>query len=495
MRPQKRVEQTVRNKLRFAAGATLHDRLLMEVMRAREESRQTEPARHGPVARRIITRSSITRPASAAAAVAVAALSIILWVKLSTPAYAVGQTVEALRNVRFLHIIGRDEAGQIKDERWIEIGMHGRQVRYRQDNPLALLVALWETGTVPGLNPNDMLLMVPMAVEDGEVTALYRHDKKTVVIYDRKDRQYQWVGLLGEAFENLRQEGKILKENDEYKGRRAHKVWWPYLKAECYVDPETKLPTAVGDTELGYEVPPAGIFDVVTPEGYHVVDTRPGAAGPMPQWLLEEEAAENEREAKGESFKQGAQALARGDYAEAATRLEEAIGYDSWAPFWLGSAYYGLGQYQSAITNFTAVLDLYKKHVPDWPVPYCSYARGLAYAASGNLEAATTDFQTCLPAMVKVLRNPSAGYTFEYADNPMIRYGQHEPGNEESVVKMVNRLRLISGRNFGYDPDGTPEQNEAALAAWEQWFNAGGQIQYTPDVELLPVPGATPQNR
>jgi hypothetical protein len=30
------------------------------------------------------------------------------------------------------------------------------------------------------------------------------------------------------------------------------------------------------------------------------------------------------------------------------------------------------------------------------------------------------------------------------------------------VVKMINRLRLMSGQNFGYDPNGTPEQNEAA---------------------------------
>ncbi len=56
------------------------------------------------------------------------------------------------------------------------------------------------------------------------------------------------------------------------------------------------------------------------------------------------------------------------------------------------------------------------------------------------------------------------------------------------VVKMVNRLRLITGQSFGYDPALTNEQNEAAIAAWEQWFQTDGQIRFTPDVELLPVP-------
>ena len=41
---------------------------------------------------------------------------------------------------------------------------------------------------------------------------------------------------------------------------------------------------------------------------------------------------------------------------------------------------------------------------------------------------------------------------FEYADNPLIRYGKHKPSDPEMVVKMINRLRLITGQNFGYDP-------------------------------------------
>ena len=53
---------------------------------------------------------------------------------------------------------------------------------------------------------------------------------------------------------------------------------------------------------------------------------------------------------------------------------------------------------------------------------------------------------------------------------------------------MINRLRLITGQNFGYDPTRTKEQNEAALAAWEQWLKRDGQIQFTPEAPQLAVP-------
>ena len=77
---------------------------------------------------------------------------------------------------------------------------------------------------------------------------------------------------------------------------------------------------------------------------------------------------------------------------------------------------------------------------------------------------------------------------FEYADSPTVRYGLYRPSEQEIVVKMVNRLRIITGQNFGYDPARTNEQNEAAVAAWEQWFQTDGQIRFTPDAKLLPVP-------
>ena len=471
MKPKKTVEKAIREKLRFTAGSTLRDRLLAHVMNVREESTQIRPVLCGLGIGRRIMRSRIAKLASVAAAIAVAALALTLWSRSSSSVYAIEDTVTALENVRFLHVVGRDEAGRI--ERWIEVGGDGYQVRYRQQNPPSVIEQH------PG-SPS-------MVIEDGISTAVYRQDKKAVILYDRNDQQFQWIGPLGKFFENLRTEGKILKENDEYQGRRAHRVWWPALNSECYIDPETKLPIAFGRTELSYEEPSADTFEIVIPEGYALLDKRPGApAAAAPDWLVQEDNAQVDKE---KSFNQGAKALIRGDYAEAARLLEQGVGVDSWSWFWLGKAYYELGQYELAIKNFDVLFDIFKKLGGGEAIPFCQYARGLAYARLGVQEQARADLQACLPAMIKTLRTPSGGKMFEYADNPQIRYGQYTPSEQDMIAKMTNRLRIVTGQNFGYDPAASKEQNETAIAAWENWFKTDGQICFTPDAPQVEVLG------
>jgi tetratricopeptide (TPR) repeat protein len=263
------------------------------------------------------------------------------------------------------------------------------------------------------------------------------------------------------------------------------------MSAECYVDPQTKLPIAIGDTELSYEDPPAGTFDIFIPEGYAVIDKRPGApAGSVPDWLLEEEGV---IEKARESFKQATHALASGNYTEAAELFEFVTEYQSgrnWAWFWLGSAYYGQGEYDLAIEKFTKVLEIFKAYGGggEKPLNYCNYARGLAYARLGMNDEAVSDLQACLPSMILTLRTPSGGKMFEYADNPMMRYSKYNPTDQQMVVNMINRLRIVTGQNFGYSPTGTAEVNEAAIAAWEQWLENNGQIKFTPDAEVVPIP-------
>jgi len=458
MTPEDKAQEVIREQFRFVASDGLRRRMLDRTLQAQKASQPTTPALGEPLIRRIAMKGPIVKSAVAAAVViAAVVLSVSFWDRSIPSAYAIEQTVEALQNVRFLHLIWRDETGQVKQERWIEIGADGFQVRYRQDSP------------AHGFG----------AIEDGQTTAAYRHEKKAVILYDRKDMQYQWVGGLGEAFEDLRQNGKILEADSTYQGQPAHKVWWPYLSTECYVDPVTKLPVAIGDTELSYEEPPAGTFEIVIPEGYAVLDKRPGAEpGPVPDWLREEEEA---RERGGDAFGLGTHALADGDFATAAENFELAVQASpgrNWAWFWLGSAYYGLGQYDVAIEKFTRVLEIFEAYGGggDKPLEYCNYARGLAYAQLGMQAEAEADLQVCLPAMIRTLRIPSSGSMFEYAENPLIRYGEYKPTEAEIVAKMIERLRLITGQNFGYDPEATAAENEAAIAAWEQWLQTDGQI-------------------
>ncbi|UCC99015.1 MAG: tetratricopeptide repeat protein [Phycisphaerales bacterium] len=466
MRPAEEIKKLIEN-LSDTTSPRMDRRVREDMLHALAESEATPTLAWSNI-RRQIMKNPITKLAAAAVIITAVGLSIAVIDKVTSPAYALEQTVEALRNVRFLHVIGRDDQGRIKDERWIEIGMDGFQVRYRQDSP-----------------PN------PFAIEDGESTAVYRHNKQAVIIYDRKDVQYQWVGELGKALENLRQQGKILKENDIYKGQGAHRVWWPYMSAECYVDPQTKLPIAIGDTELSYEEPPAGTFDIVIPEGYVAVDKRPGApAGSVPDWLLEEESIQQKA---ADCFRQATHALARGDYSEAAELFEFVTQHQSgrnWAWFWLGSAYYGQGQYELAIEKFTKVLEIFKAYGGggEKPLNYCNYARGLAYARLGMNEAAQADLQASLPSMILTLRTPSGGKMFEYADNPLMRYGKYDPSERQMVVNMINRLRTVTGQSFGYDPAATGQENEAAISAWERWSKDSGRVKFTPDAERVLLP-------
>jgi hypothetical protein len=77
---------------------------------------------------------------------------------------------------------------------------------------------------------------------------------------------------------------------------------------------------------------------------------------------------------------------------------------------------------------------------------------------------------------------------FEYADNPMMRYSKYNPTDQQMVVNMINRLRIVTGQNFGYAPTATVEVNEVAIGAWEQWLENDGRIKFTPDAEVVPIP-------
>jgi outer membrane lipoprotein-sorting protein len=265
MRPADNMKKLIR-KLRYDAGAETHDRILGNVLQALDESVRIKSAEPRPNIRRIIMKSRIAKLAAAAVIIVGVALSITVIDKLTTEAYAFEETLEAVKDVRFMHIVRRDEAGQIDDERWIEIGPDGFQVRYRQDNP-----------------PNRLI------VEDGETVSVYYKDKNTIILYDPKDKQYQWIGNLGAALKELAGKASmVIEENVDYWGRKAHHVRWLKLNMDCYIDPVTKRPIAMAGYEISYENPPEGTFDIVIPSSVVVVDRRPGAEQTEePAWLAE----------------------------------------------------------------------------------------------------------------------------------------------------------------------------------------------------------------
>ncbi|MGB2865693.1 MAG: tetratricopeptide repeat protein [Sedimentisphaerales bacterium] len=415
--------------------------------------------------------SRLTKLAAAAAIIVAVALSITIVDKLASPAYAIEQTVEALKNVQYMHIVQHDKAGNIEDERWIEIGPDGFQARYRQDTPERSF----------------------FVVDDRQTVLVHYEDKNTVVLYDPNDKSWTWHYAPGKLFQELADRGPnyyTVEENVQYKGRPAHHLRWIIAETDIYIDPGTKLPIAHGDYEINYEDPPAGTFDIVIPDGVILVDKRPGAEPTQePQWMIEEKIEEKRKEEMGvvaqSYFEDARRALARADYVKAIelfTKTIEISPRRNWAWLWMGKALYEAGDYDAAIYRLSKVIDMIAEN--GWTIPSYHLARGLAYQAKGMTDMAQLDFEKALPKMILALQKIEAARSFDLADDPLIRAdgmreGCHEaPTKEQSVAMMIDRLRIMTGQNFGYDSDASAEENEQAISAWEQWYQNSAQFKF-----------------
>ncbi len=315
------IKETVEEKLEKLGRAIGSDDSLIENLMSRIDAGSVDKShRAGRSNNKLITgrftMNYFMKIAAAAAIIVAVTLSMVVIDKLTTPTYALDHTVEAFQNVRFMHIVRRDKAGQIDDERWIEIGLDGVQARYRQDNKKNWLV-----------------------VDDRETVFVHHKDKNTVILYDPNDHWYTWIHSPGELFKDLSGENSItIEENVDYWGRKAHRVRWLKLNMECYIDPESKLPIAMAGYEISYyETPPEGTFEIVIPDDVVVVDKRPGAE-PMeePTWLAEKS---DKDKIAGKHFTNARQAFTAGKYEEAAELLAKVVelqGGRNWAWFWLG---------------------------------------------------------------------------------------------------------------------------------------------------------------
>jgi tetratricopeptide (TPR) repeat protein len=228
-----------------------------------------------------------------------------------------------------------------------------------------------------------------------------------------------------------------------------------------------------------------------------VVDKRPGATpGPEPQWMVQEREKEEMGKLAQGYFEQGRRALDAGDYAAAVDALTKSIEISpgrNWALFWLGKALCESGKYDEAIYRLTQVIEMMSEN-GGMSIPSYYLARAQTYQGKGMTDMAQIDFEKALPKMIESLRNTKAAWSFDLADDPlrcadgMLQDCHDAPTQEQSLIMMINRLRIFTGQDFGYDPNGNAEQKEQAIAAWEQWAKDSGRMKFTPDAKLIPVP-------
>jgi tetratricopeptide (TPR) repeat protein len=400
-------------------------------------------------ARRVKSFYRVVAAGLAAAVLLAAGSALILSLSSQQVAYAIEQTVEALKDVRFLHLVNRTEDAKAADERWIEVGPDGFQARYRQDSVM----------------PDGSNILV---VDDRRTVMVYHRDKRTAVLYDPGDESYQWIANLGRFFQEMAGDSTVtIEENVAYRGRRAHRVRRLKTQQECYIDPASQLPIAVGPFEVRYEEPPQGTFTVAVPGGVQVIDKRAGAPPQEePAWLLG--GAEADRllaDAKA--------ALAASDFATAVDLLRRTVALRpayNWAWLWLGQAEERLGRHDDAIRAYSEAIRLYD--TAGGPSPHARLARGLACRKKGMEAAARQDIGQALGPMIQALRRTDGCTVFDYAD-ALLRGG--EPGRMPPVGQsrawMFERLREATGRDIGCPAGATAEQVEAAIVAWESWWN------------------------
>lgn len=302
------------------------EQLQQQLLRARDEKDRRQAETNQKLWRSVM-RNKITKIA-AAAVIVIAGIAGIISFTTSSPAYAIEDTIEAVKNIQFLHLIMRDDQENIVDERWIEIGPDGQQQRYRQENNYMELNLLY--------------------VNDG-ATRFFHDPTKNEVALNGPLMQF-YGGDFWNLFDEIASDlSTVVEENAEYQGQRAHHVRWSNSQMDCFIDPETLLPLAIGSYDVFYEEPPAGIFDIpAIPAGAKVVD---------------ELKFEQEVDSWVQIFSEAKTALAEGKNLEAAELLEQAVDLqplanEAW--IWLGEAYFRMGQYEKAIETYTHLIDLFE---------------------------------------------------------------------------------------------------------------------------------------
>ena len=270
MRPEQYLEKLIR-RLRFKAGADLHERTISDAMQAQAKSKKTKSVAHQPNIWRIIMKTKIAKLTTAAVVIiaVIFGLTAILDHGTAT-AYAVTQTIEAIKEVKTVYMTG-EFYKQGKFECWM---------KFDGDPDKPTHIWLGRTGV------NVCKICSPEGV--------FGLNKRTKVVRfaPRDERDKHWFIKFGSFFEDaVKKSGtndavKICEEQNDKTSKSTIVVYitTPKREQKFLVDPETKLPisfTTVRDddpmemvrktlavkhlTEICYnEQPPEGIFDMPT---------------------------------------------------------------------------------------------------------------------------------------------------------------------------------------------------------------------------------------
>ena len=154
MRSKDKVEEAIKKKLSFTAGAELHDRMLNDVLNAKEKSKKTKSALALPNIRRIIMKSPITKLAVAAVIIALIVLGLFEFIGTGSTSGVVwaevARKVQASRGVIFRSKdIAQDWRGNEPDYTMNYLSStHSRLDSYKEDQIFKTIYGDYNTKTV-----------------------------------------------------------------------------------------------------------------------------------------------------------------------------------------------------------------------------------------------------------------------------------------------------------------------------------------------------------
>jgi len=283
MKRSDNLEESIKKDLNFAAGAELHDRMLNDVLNAQEESRKTNSALTRPNLRRQIMESPFTKLATAAAVVLAVVLSITLINQTATPAWAIDQTIAALKNVKAVHLSG--------------------YAKYPDQPRQVFEIWAMPNSADESVSGNFRLTEadrhISIANEKENITYVYTRNPRGDIVYITEGLNRGCDPFpTSDLFRQLKEIGRNWKETygkDSKTGRDCVFVTLigPSVNTACYwklqFDVQSKLPLRAGvwwnanyegephfdytSIEYGAESP-EGCFDFNIPEGTQVVDCR-----------------------------------------------------------------------------------------------------------------------------------------------------------------------------------------------------------------------------
>jgi len=270
MKSAEKIERLIK-KSRYKASPQAYDKALGSFLQAVDAYEKQKPALTEPNIWRIIMKSNVTKLAAAIVIIITVALAKSLWDRSIPTAYAIEQSIEAMRKVTTAHCFVTTFAEE-RIEMWIKVNPEtGENEYFYMNSPDTKIIA----------SPNE--------------TYMY-HKSKNVVIHLKGSghvvshvRFGRFIEDMVEAAKSMN--GKIQIKPHDIDGEKTVillVIETDELTLESKVDSETRLPMSMnmvpkGKTqpgqigqsidEMSYDEPlPEGIFEFEIPEGAQIIE-------------------------------------------------------------------------------------------------------------------------------------------------------------------------------------------------------------------------------